>query len=107
MSGSRTSPPALKHRQNTPNTGQNSVSDEQIAHDTYGSNTSTPVPSIVNNDDNEPILMEDTVRDSNELALTAQDDIETAKLIVSQQNKLDKIPKPSSAPSSSAKKPED
>src|SRR5436305_8744928 len=59
--------------------------------------------------------MEDTIRDSSELALTAKDDIETAKLIVAQQEKIDKIEKnnivkskTSSTPSSSStEKPED
>ena len=114
MSGSRTTPPALKNQQTIKNKGDNSFTDEQIAHETYSSNTSTPVPSVIN-EDNEPILMEDTIRDSSELALTAKDDIETAKLIVAQQEKIEKMEKKeiiksktSSTPSSSStEKPED
>ena len=90
MSGSRTTPPVLKKQQDTRNKGKNNVTDEQIAHETYGSNTSMPIPSVIDNNENEPILMEDTVRDSEELALTAKDDIENAKIIVSQQEKLEK-----------------
>ena len=85
MSGSRTTPPALQKQNNVQHKGQNSITDEQIAQDTYGNNTTTPLLSIENNDANNPILMEDTVRDSSELALTAKDDIEMAKTIVSQQ----------------------
>src|SRR5436305_14429330 len=105
MSGSRTTPSALKQQKYTLNNEHDNITDEHIIQETYGSNTPTPVPSITNSDDNKPILMEDTVRDSEELALTAKDDIETAKLIVSQQNLSNKNPKPSSASSPSTKNP--
>ena len=78
-----------KNMQNTntiPNNGQFNTSEEQIIQDTYATSTTSPNPSTDNGNVNEPVAMEDTVRESNELALTGKDDVETAKNLVRQQN---------------------
>src|SRR5207244_5754900 len=82
--------------------------EEQIIRDTYANSTPVPNPSMDNDIENELVAMEDTVRESNELALTGKDDLETAKIQVRQQNiEIKNASASSSSPKTPKAKPED